>query len=85
MRALPTGPWVDVPPGLANAPVAADWTMTGETIVHVFTHFRLECALAVATIGAQEAPQGEWWPVSEIESAGLPTVFAKAARVFGRA
>ena len=22
---------------------------------------------------------GEWWPVSEIEAAGLPTLFAKAA------
>ena len=85
MRALPTGPWADAPPGLANAPVAAEWRMLDESIAHVFTHFRLECALAVATIGAQEAAQGEWWPVGEIESAGLPTVFAKAARAFGRA
>ena len=84
MRALPTGPWSDAPPGLADAPVAAEWRMLPETITHVFTHFRLECALAVATIGAQEMPQGEWWPVAEIESAGLPTVFAKAARAFGR-
>ena len=84
MRALPTGPWADAPPGLEGAPVAADWRMAGDTITHVFTHFRLECALAVATIGAQEAAQGEWWPVAEIESAGLPTVFAKAARAFGR-
>jgi A/G-specific adenine glycosylase len=22
---------------------------------------------------------GEWWPIADIESAGLPTVFAKAA------
>lgn len=84
MRALPTGQWADAPPGLSEAPVAGAWEMLGETITHVFTHFRLECALAVATIGEQEAPQGEWWPVAEIESAGLPTIFAKAASAFRR-
>ncbi|MCW3847045.1 A/G-specific adenine glycosylase [Sphingomonas sp. LB-2] len=84
MRALPTGPWTDSPPGLTGAPAAADWRMLDRGVSHVFTHFRLECALAVATIGAQEAPQGEWWPLDEIESAGLPTLFAKAVRAFGR-
>ena len=84
MRALPTGPWEAAPPGLADAPAAAGWRMLPETITHVFTHFRLECALAVATIGAQETARGEWWPVARIESAGLPTVFAKAAKAFGR-
>jgi A/G-specific adenine glycosylase len=82
MRALPTGPWTDAPPGLTDMPAPADWRMLPESITHVFTHFRLECALAVATIGAQEAAQGEWWPVAEIESAGLPTIFAKAAKAF---
>lgn len=84
MRALPTGPWVDAPPGLADAPAVAEWRMLPETVAHAFTHFRLECALAVATIGEQDAAEGEWWPVAEIESAGLPTVFAKAASAFGR-
>jgi A/G-specific adenine glycosylase len=83
MRALPTGPWADSPPGLEGAPVAADWRMLDETVSHGFTHFSLECALAVATIAEQDVP-GEWWPVAEIESAGLPTVFAKAARAIGR-
>jgi A/G-specific adenine glycosylase len=85
MRALPTGPWAVSPPGLAGAPFAADWRLLGETVRHGFTHFGLECALAAATIAAHETPaDGEWWPVATIESAGLPTVFAKAARVFGR-
>ncbi|MDF7777445.1 A/G-specific adenine glycosylase [Sphingomonas sp. AOB5] len=85
MRALPTGPWTDSPPGLADAPFDADWQMLGETVDHGFTHFRLESALAVATIEAQEAATGEWWPVAEIESAGMPTVFAKAAKAIRRA
>ena len=84
MRALPTGPWADSPPGLAGAPFDAEWRIMDAVASHGFTHFRLECALAVATIGAQLPAEGEWWSVAEIESAGLPTVFAKAAALIGR-
>lgn len=84
MRALPTGPWAESPPGLADAPFDAEWRVLETQASHGFTHFRLDCALAVATIGAQETAEGEWWPVADIESAGLPTVFAKAAAIFGR-
>jgi A/G-specific adenine glycosylase len=85
MRALPTGPWSDSPPGLADAPIAADWRLIEGRIRHGFTHFNLDVTLAAATIAAHiVAPEGEWWPIAEIESAGLPTLFAKAARVFGR-
>ena len=85
MRALPTGPWEDTAPGLANAPVGADWQLLDAQVRHGFTHFNLDVALAAATIAAHiDAPQGEWWPIAEIEAAGLPTVFAKAARMFGR-
>ncbi len=85
MRALPTGPWVDDAPGLAGAPVEADWLMLNETVAHGFTHFTLELALAVARSGAHAAPvDGEWWPVDDLPAAGLPTVFAKAAEAIGR-
>ncbi len=77
MRALPTGPWVDAPPGLAGAPLDAAWRMLPETVEHGFTHFTLQLALAVGE--TQGHAKGEWWPVADIESAGLPTVFAKAA------
>lgn len=86
MRALPTGDWADSPPGLAGAPLAADWRQLDATVAHGFTHFQLECALAAATIaGHSGSAPGEWWPIADLESAGLPTVFAKAARTFGRA
>ncbi len=78
MRALPTGPWADTPPALADPPIAADWTLLPETVAHVFTHFRLELSLAVAR-GHGHGDSGEWWPIAELDSAGLPTVFAKAA------
>ena len=78
MRALPTGLWADAAPGLADPPLAADWRLLDATVAHVFTHFRLELALAVAPAD-RHSNAGEWWPIADIESAGLPTVFAKAA------
>ncbi len=83
MRALPTGPWQETPPGLRASPLpGARWALTGGAIRHVFTHFRLELALAIAVADGHLGPQlGEWWPIAELESAGLPTVFAKAARI----
>ena len=53
MRALPTGAWADAPPGLAGAPVDADWRMHDARVSHVFTHFRLDLGLASADIGAR--------------------------------
>lgn len=85
MRALPTGPWADTPPGMIDAPAAAEWRMLNETVRHGFTHFDLDVALATATFPRHaSAPPGEWWPVADIESAGLPTVFAKAAKAIRR-
>lgn len=82
MRALPTGPWSDTSSGLADAPLAADWQMLDSKVIHVFTHFRLELSLAVARrvehSGARDS-RVEWWPTSDLASAGLPSVFAKAA------
>ncbi|MEG3087695.1 A/G-specific adenine glycosylase [Sphingomonas sp. PB4P5] len=78
MRALPTGPWADAAPGLADPPLDADWRTLDGGVAHVFTHFRLELALAVARAD-RHSNAGEWWPIANIESAGLPTVFAKAA------
>jgi A/G-specific adenine glycosylase len=85
MRALPTGPWTDSPPALADAPFAAGWKLHNATVSHGFTHFELISALASVTIAGQvPAIEGEWWPIAELDSAGLPTVFAKAAEQMRR-
>lgn len=83
MRALPTGPWAASPPGLADAPaIEGEWVVMPDRVGHVFTHFRLELALAIGRAGGQSGGgQGEWWPIDALESAGLPTLFAKAARL----
>lgn len=83
MRVLPSGPWADAPPGLVDSPVAADWRMLPGIVSHAFTHFRLELALAVARVQGH-ADAGEWWPAARLDSAGLPTVFVKAAAAIGR-
>lgn len=77
MRALPTGPWAATPATLADAPDDTTWRILSETVEHGFTHFTLQLALAVGEM--QGHAEGEWWPIADIESAGLPTVFAKAA------
>lgn len=84
MRALPSGEWTEAPPGLAGAPLAGEWRIRAETIGHVFTHFRLECALAQSAPAMPPAVSQpfEWWPLDRLDSAGLPTLFAKAARIF---
>ncbi len=53
------------------------------TITHVFTHFRLTLDVAAATLdaGCVLPPDAQWWPVTKLADAGLPTLFAKAAAV----
>ena len=82
MRGLPTGPWSDTPPGLADAPVEGDWRMTGATVHHGFTHFTLDASLAALRVTGHIGDNvGEWWPIVDLDRAGLPTLFAKAARM----
>jgi A/G-specific adenine glycosylase len=85
MRALPTGPWADDRPGLAGAPGRGPWTMLNETVVHGFTHFELELALARSEGGLDDSAVGEWWPIADLGTAGLPTLFARAADHLKRA
>ena len=83
MRALPTGPWTDAPPGLEGAPPGVDaggWRIAG-AVEHGFTHFTLRCVVAAGAGDGRAAADGEWWPIDRLGEAGLPTVFARAAQV----
>ena len=84
MRALPTGPWSDAPPGVEGAPAGADWRLLEATVEHGFTHFDLQLALAVGQAAAHQPDEGEWWPIATLDRAGLPTLFAKAAAAMRR-
>ena len=73
MRALPDDGW--------NVRGDGSGEGSGEVlgmVRHGFTHFDLEL---VVVKGDEASGVGEWWPIAELDSAGLPTLFAKAARL----
>lgn len=79
MRALPDDGWSAKGDGVHA--LAGEWR-EGGMVRHGFTHFDLELQLMLCLPSqAVNLPEGEWWPVEEIQAAGLPTVFAKAARL----
>lgn len=66
MRALPGGEWTGEAPAESG-------------LVHVdhgFTHFDLRLTL-VRRESAHAAGEGEWWPLSALDAAGLPTLYRK--------
>lgn len=84
MRALPDDGWSAGADGAASPPpLAGNWTSAG-AVAHVFTHFSLSLQLALYSgedWDSLPADSGEWWPLSRLDEAGLPTLFAKAARL----
>jgi A/G-specific adenine glycosylase len=83
MRALPDDGWNARGDGSGEAPIAGAW-QPGGVVRHGFTHFALDLHLALysgdnwASLADNE---GEWWPRDRLGEAGLPTLFAKAARL----
>ncbi|OYW44209.1 MAG: A/G-specific adenine glycosylase [Sphingomonadales bacterium 32-68-7] len=81
MRALPDDGWSARADGSGEAPISGAWR-AGGLVRHTFTHFDLELGVALyAGERWDDLGEGEWWPADEIEAAGLPTLFAKAARL----
>ena len=87
MRALPDDGWSASCNGDATAPLPGQWTHVDAAVAHVFTHFSLDLSLAlyrgpqIDKVAIENLSGACWWPVERIEEAGLPTLFAKAARV----
>lgn len=81
MRALPDNGWSAQADGAGGAPTEGRWRNMG-AVRHVFTHVALTLELYAFEAG-EPAPSGtgEWWPIDRIEQAGLPTLYAKAARL----
>lgn len=81
MRGLPDDGWSARGDGDDSAPLQGAWK-AGGVVRHSFTHFDLELGVAIwAGAAAAPAGEGEWWPLERLEEAGLPTLFAKAARL----
>lgn len=70
MRALPGGDWTDARPAESGI----------VSIDHGFTHFDLTLALVrrdAPPQGADAAAEGLWWPIADLDAAGLPTLYRK--------
>jgi len=83
MRALPDDGWSARGDGSGLAPFVGEWEARG-VVQHSFTHFALEMQVLVwrgEECWDAAAGQGEWWPLTRIDDAGLPTLFGKAARL----
>ncbi len=87
MRALPDDGWKAREDGDSQPPFPADWRYLEGEVAHVFTHFSLSLRLAVTAAPVDESclPDGEWWSLKRLDSAGLPTLFSKAAKLAIRA
>jgi A/G-specific adenine glycosylase len=68
MAALPGREW-------STEPEAAAGPIIGR-VTHVFTHFRLELAVVLAT---EAEGEGWWQPLDRLDAAGLPTLYRRAA------
>lgn len=80
MRALPDDGWTARADGSGEPPSECNWQVLG-TVRHGFTHARLTLTVLACSTPAAAAGPGEWWPVARLDEAGLPTLFANAARL----
>ncbi|MEL6877662.1 MAG: A/G-specific adenine glycosylase [Pseudomonadota bacterium] len=80
MRSLPDDGWSAREDGSSQPPLKGAWRALG-AVRHTFTHAHL--TLSVELFESEESPtgDGEWWPLTQLDNAGLPTLFAKAARL----
>ncbi|WP_233998522.1 A/G-specific adenine glycosylase [Erythrobacter sp. YT30] len=80
MRALPDDGWSARSDGSGDPPIATNWEELG-AVRHTFTHAHLTLSVRRTLVDKTPPGEGIWWPVNKMEDSGLPTLFAKAARL----
>jgi A/G-specific adenine glycosylase len=87
MMAVPSSEWSDEEATLSPAPISGNWRILNQPVRHVFTHFALDLRVAMLRLAEPDESQlasvtgpGQWWPLTTLEEAGLPTVFARVAQ-----
>lgn len=84
MTEVPTGPWRTTWPGPEEpTPFPADWRPMSVTVVHIFTHFRLELSVFRAAVECNHAtPDDHWWSSpGDLPGEALPSVMKKVLEV----
>ena len=74
MRALPGGDWTGVTGSSGDRPGLG-------SVRHIFTHFELHLRVVRGEPFADAVGEGEWWPISRLDEAGLPTLYRRAAEI----
>jgi A/G-specific adenine glycosylase len=88
MMEVPSTTWADLLPpfgeALRTAPVRADWWQVPGTVVHTFTHFRLELIVFRAVVPPEtsltfwaDADRCRWTPRRGLDRVALPSVMRK--------
>ncbi len=88
MIEVPSGEWLDEMPSLNDAmraaPVRGDWWQVPGTVVHLFTHFRLELNIHVAVVPVDsaltfwaDAARCRWVARRNLGNEALPSVMRK--------
>ena len=72
MRALPDDGWSAREDGSKPAPLEGEAELLG-AVRHTFTHAHLTLSVERIVAGSVPDGKGEWWPIPDIEAAGLPT------------
>ena len=83
MLSLPDNGWNARSDGSGEPPLTGPWISAG-SVRHSFTHFDLDLQLMLYSAGdwaSLDEAAGEWCPLDRLGQAGLPTLFAKAARL----
>ncbi len=80
MRSLPDNGWSAREDGNDPRPLSGQWRDLG-AVRHTFTHAHLILTLERYEGDQSPSGKGEWWPLERLDQAGLPTLFAKAARL----
>lgn len=80
MRGLPDDGWSARADGAGVPRLGGEWEGAG-LVRHTFTHFTLDLSVRRYIGTATPRDEGEWWPIERLDEAGLPTLFAKAARL----
>jgi len=76
--------WIGADEALRTVPVSADWWPVPGTVVHTFTHFRLELLVYRAVVAVNspltlwaEQKRCRWVPRGDLEKQALPSVMRK--------
>ena len=87
MMEVPSTPWRaekwTVDEAMPAAPADAAWTLLPGGVSHTFTHFHLELKVLTGQLPVRHRVKDaaiSWVPVTEIGTAGLPSVMAKIAK-----